>query len=40
METWKHGDIGLRHGNMEKWRNGDMETWTQRVGHGDIDTET
>ncbi len=39
METWshgdggiKHGDVDLRHGNMEKWRHGDMdmEKWTWR----------
>ncbi len=34
METEKHGDIDMRHGNREKWRfeHGDMEmeTWTLR----------
>jgi hypothetical protein len=33
-ETWKQGDIDIRHGNMDKWgypwRHGyeDMEAWT------------
>jgi hypothetical protein len=27
----------LRHPDMEKWRHGDMETWTWR--HGDMDVE-
>jgi uncharacterized protein HemY len=31
METWKHGDIDMRHG---KWGNGDMEIWR----HGDMET--
>jgi hypothetical protein len=25
METWKHGDIDMGHGNMEKRRLGDMD---------------
>ncbi len=35
METWKHG-------NMDKWKNRDMETetWTWRKGYGDRDMET
>jgi hypothetical protein len=47
METWKHGVIDVKHGNMEKWekwrqrdmeiwRHGDMETWR----HGDMKTWT
>jgi hypothetical protein len=30
METGKHGGMNMRHGNMEKWRKGDMdmEIWT------------
>jgi hypothetical protein len=32
METWKHGDIDMRPGNMEKW------IW--RHGHRDMDRET
>ncbi len=39
MEIWKHGDIYISYGNMEKWRHGDMhgdmETWTWK--HGDVD---
>ncbi len=40
METWKHGDIDLRHRNMEKWRQGDIgdiDMETRRHGHGDRD---
>ncbi len=34
-ETLKHGDIDMRHGNMEKWRHGgDLETWTWTWRHG------
>ncbi len=33
METWKHKDIDMRLGNMEKWRHGDKET-------GDMNMET
>ncbi len=29
-----------RHGNMDKWRHEDMETWTWRHGDMDIETET
>jgi hypothetical protein len=25
MATWKYEDIDGRHGNMEKWRHGDMD---------------
>jgi hypothetical protein len=41
METWKHGDIDMRNGNMEQWRYGDMdmEACTWRHGHGDTDME-
>ncbi len=28
--TWKHEDIDMRHGNMEKLRHGDMEIWRHR----------
>ncbi len=34
MEKWKHGDIDMRHANMEKWRHEDMKTLTWRHGHG------
>jgi hypothetical protein len=47
MEKWKHGDMDMRHRNLEKmetWRHGhgnmDMEIWTWRPGHRDIDMET
>ncbi len=46
METYKSGDIDMRHGNVEKWSYGqgdrDMETWTWkwRNGHRDKDMET
>jgi hypothetical protein len=40
METWKHGDTDMRHGNMEKSRHGDMDTKTWRHGHGYMDMET
>jgi hypothetical protein len=29
----------MRHRNMEKWSYGDMERWTRRHGHGDMDIE-
>jgi hypothetical protein len=34
-ETCKHGDIDMRHGEMEIWRHRymDMETWTWRHGN-------
>ncbi len=38
METGIHGDIDMRHGNMEEWRHGDIETW--RHGQGDMGMET
>ncbi len=46
IETWKHGDIDMRYGNMDTWKHGymdtwkhgDRETWTPR--HGDTDMET
>jgi hypothetical protein len=31
METWRHH----RHGDMETWRNGDMDTWTWTWRHED-----
>jgi hypothetical protein len=37
IETWKHGDIDMRYGNVETWKHGDRETWT--LGQGDTDME-
>jgi hypothetical protein len=34
IETWKHGDIDMRHVNM------DMDTWTWTHGHGHMDMDT
>jgi hypothetical protein len=48
METWRHGDgdmehgdIDIRRGNMDKWRHGEMEAWRHgHRKHGDMDMET
>jgi hypothetical protein len=35
MDTWKHENTDIRHGNTEKCIHGDIET-----GHRDMDIET
>jgi hypothetical protein len=34
MEARKHGGINMRHGNKEKWRHEDMETWNFKKSNG------
>ncbi len=39
METWKHKDIDIetwKHGNMEKWRHGDIKWKTKNGSPGNF----